>query len=315
MEDEEEYLISFVNLKAKLFNNQINFLNESELKKFYQNLSFGFPLCLPIGIKYFDYSNANFYKIDKKKFSIKIFKTNNINYIGNKKFFRYGNIFASNVFLKKKYYKLYQSYYRKLSKLKKNIKILNKKHKNTCAMQIRNAPHFGHEAVFKHLLDKFDLVVLNPIFGIKKKNDFSDQIISKSLKFMEKKYKRLKFLPIWSNFHYAGPREAVHHMIMRENLGFDYFYVGRDHAGAENLYNFDSSVNEVIKHKRKFNIRYSTSRGGYYCPKCRKYLIKNSCNHTKLENISGTEFRKFLKLKKKYKHADDNLQKLITKNI
>ena len=93
-------------------------------------------------------------------------------------------------------------------------------------MQIRNAPHFGHEVIFKYILKKFNILVLNPIFGIKKKNDFTDEIISKSLKFMEKKYKNVKFLPIWSSFHYAGPREAMHHLSMRENLGFDFFYIG-----------------------------------------------------------------------------------------
>ena len=47
-------------------------------------------------------------------------------------------------------------------------------------MQIRNVPHFGHEAVFKYLLSKFDFLILNPIFGLKKKNDFKDIFISKS---------------------------------------------------------------------------------------------------------------------------------------
>lgn len=315
MKDEDEYLISFVNLESKLFNNQNKFLSEDELENFYSDISLGFPICLPIGIKYFDYKKAKIYKINKKKFSIKIFRTKNINYIGNKKFFRYGNIFASNVFLKKKYYNKYKFYLKETQKLKKSISILKKNYKKICAMQIRNAPHFGHEAVFRHLLKKFDLVVLNPIFGIKKKNDFSDKIISLSLKFMEKKYKNIKFLPIVSNFHYAGPREAIHHMIMRENLGFDYFYVGRDHAGAENLYKFDESVREVIKYQYKYKIKYSTSKGGYYCSKCNKYLIKSSCMHKKLNNISGTEFRKFLKEKKNYKHADQNLQKIIKKHI
>ena len=36
-------------------------------------------------------------------------------------------------------------------------------------MQIRNVPHFGHEAVFKYLLTKFDFLILNPILGLKKK--------------------------------------------------------------------------------------------------------------------------------------------------
>ena len=57
-------------------------------------------------------------------------------------------------------------------------------------MQIRNAPHYGHEAIFKFLIKKFDYVILNPIFGIKKKNDFSNKYISEALKFIEKNIKK-----------------------------------------------------------------------------------------------------------------------------
>ena len=34
--------------------------------------------------------------------------------------------------------------------------------------------------------------------------------------------------------HYAGPREAIHHINLREMVGFNRFTIGRDHAGAEN---------------------------------------------------------------------------------
>ena len=36
-------------------------------------------------------------------------------------------------------------------------------------MQIRNVPHYGHEAVFNHILSKFGYLYLNPIYGVKKK--------------------------------------------------------------------------------------------------------------------------------------------------
>ena len=103
MTDEEEYLISYANLKSGLFTYQNDFLDHKSLKKFYNSSYMGVPICLPKGIKFFDYSKANYFKIDKPVFSKKIFRTNQLGYIGNKKFFRYGNLFASNVFLKKKY--------------------------------------------------------------------------------------------------------------------------------------------------------------------------------------------------------------------
>ena len=43
-------------------------------------------------------------------------------------------------------------------------------------------------------------------------------------------------------------------------------------------------------------------------------MIKGECKHKKLKNISGTEFRKFIFKKKIYKHADNQMQKILIKN-
>tara|TARA_B100000959_G_C14978495_1_gene622507 strand:- start:1368 stop:2306 length:939 start_codon:yes stop_codon:yes gene_type:complete len=311
MDDQEEYLISYANLKSNLFKFQKAFVNEKNLKTFYDNQYMGVPQCLPAKIKYFDYSKAKYFTINKKRFSKKVFNTNNLKYIGNKKFFRYGTLFAYNVSLKTKYKKKLNYYISSTLKVKKNINKLKKRYKKICSMQIRNAPHYGHEAVFNYILEKFDLLILNPIFGIKKKNDLTNKFITKALKFMEKKYKKIKFLPFWTNFYYGGPREALHHLGMREKLGFQYFYIGRDHAGAERIYKPDASSKSAKKFKKKFKISSVTSNGGYYCLKCEKYVIKGMCGHKFFLNISGTEFRSFLKKKIIYSHADVSLQRIL----
>ena len=84
------------------------------------------PQLLPKNIKYFDYSQANYFKICKKKFSRKIFNTDNLNYIGNKKIFRYGNEFASNVFLKKNMKKKINWYKKNIENVRQSVKNLNK---------------------------------------------------------------------------------------------------------------------------------------------------------------------------------------------
>ena len=61
-------------------------------------------------------------------------------------------------------------------------------------MQIRNVPHYGHEAIFKYILSNFDILYLNPIYGIKKKNDFSNLYISKALKFIKKNIRMLNLI-------------------------------------------------------------------------------------------------------------------------
>lgn len=71
MIDQEEYLISYSNLKAGLLKNQDDFLSNKNLRKFYNRPYLGVPICLPKNIKYFDYSKANFFVIDKKYFGKK----------------------------------------------------------------------------------------------------------------------------------------------------------------------------------------------------------------------------------------------------
>ena len=52
------YLIDFANLKQGLIKNQNNFLSKKIFGKFIKKKELGFPLVLPLGIKYFDYSKS-----------------------------------------------------------------------------------------------------------------------------------------------------------------------------------------------------------------------------------------------------------------
>ena len=101
---------------------------------------------------------------------------------------------------------------------------------------------------------------------------------------------------------------------IREKLGFNQFTIGRDHAGAQNVYAPLAAYKLVKKNNRKFKINIFYHKGSYFCNKCQKVVILGECGHKSLVEISGSEFRNSLIEKKQFKFARVKLQNYI-KNI
>ena len=84
-----------------------------------------------------------------------------------------------------------------------------------------------------------DGVFVNPIIGKKKSGDFVDEIIIKCYETMIQNYypeNRCKLGTLHTEMKYAGPKEAIHHAIMRQNYGCTHIIIGRDHAGVGKFY-------------------------------------------------------------------------------
>ena len=310
------YLIDYANLQHGLIKNQNNFLSKKKFINFIKKKNLGFPLVLPMGIKYFDYSESiqefTISKNDVRKF---IFQCKSDNYVGMKIFFQYGNKFCTGATIKKKYKKDLNSIINFNEKLKLSIKKYKKNFK-TSSFQTRNIPHLGHELIIERLMGLKKILIINPLIGIKKKGDIKNNILKKVFTYLinNKKYKnKILYGPVICNMHYAGPREALHHTYIRELLGFDEFSIGRDHAGAENNYSPLEAINFVKKNKKKFKINIFYHKGAYYCKKCKKIILKGDCNHKILDNISGSQFRKKLEKKFIFVHARKSLQRYINK--
>ena len=62
------YLIDFANLKHGIIKYQNDFLNKIQLNEFIKNPYYGFPLILPVGIKFFNYKKNISSKLIKVKF-------------------------------------------------------------------------------------------------------------------------------------------------------------------------------------------------------------------------------------------------------
>jgi ATP sulfurylase len=308
------YLIDYSNIKQGLIKYQNNFLKSDQINFFYDNFYTGIPLMLPNACKNFYKSSSNF-KINKNLFLKKIF-------LGNKtycnEYFKNGDVFSETYKLKKKEYEKIEL----ITKINKNcielVKKLKKKNKKVIAFQTRNIPHLGHQKIIEEALKQGDYLVINPVIGPKKKGDLNAQTLAKIYNFFSKNFydNRVFFMPVVANMFYAGPREACHHANIREKLGFDYFLVGRDHAGANNFYKANHAPDIIKKFKKNFTIDIISHYGSYYDAKNKKIILsyrkKISNNY---ENISGSDFREHLKKKKLYKFANTQLQEYIFDNL
>ena len=111
--------------------------------------------------------------------------------------------------------------------------------KTIVAFQTRNPPHVAHEMLQKTAITTRDGVFVNPLIGKKKAGDFKDEIIVKAYETMIANYyseNRCQLSTLHTEMKYAGPKEAIHHAIMRQNYGCTHIIIGRDHAGVGNFY-------------------------------------------------------------------------------
>ena len=71
-------------------------------------------------------------------------------------------------------------------------------------------------------------------------------------------------------------------------------------------------LDKILSELKKFKISIITHQGSYYCLKCKKIVLKEDCKKDcKFLNISGTEFRKKIILKKPFKFARPELNKYL----
>jgi len=167
------------------------------------------------------------------------------------------------------------------------------------AFQTRNPPHLGHEYVQKAALTFVDGIFINPILGKKKPGDFRDEVILKAYETLMEHYylqKRSVMSVLRTSMKYAGPREAVHHAIMRKNFGCTHFIVGRDHAGVGDFYG-PYDAHDIFEEFPDLGITPMFFRSFSRCTKCGSIVNDKICPHDLEHHVmfSGTKIRKLLR--------------------
>jgi len=165
--------------------------------------------------------------------------------------------------------------------------------------QTRNVPHLGHEYVQKTALTFVDGLFINPVIGRKKPGDFKDEVIIASYEALIDHYylKDTSVMAILQmEMRYAGPREAVHHAIIRKNFGCTHFIVGRDHAGVGNFYG-PYEAQEIFDRYPDLGIVPLFFRSFFYCARCGGMVNEKICPHGDEHRviISGTRVRNLLR--------------------
>jgi len=194
-------------------------------------------------------------------------------------------------------------------------KFIEKGWKRIVAHQTRNVPHSGHEWLMKGAwfsangelaVENLQTgILVNCIIGPKRIGDYIDEAILLCHQTLhDARYFRddihMVSFALW-DMRYAGPKEAIFHAILRENLGCTHHMFGRDHAGVGSYYDsYDAHrIFDQIP-DGSLNIKPVRILEWWYCPICGEVTYSGLCGHSEeKQQFSGTMIRSIVQDKVK----------------
>jgi sulfate adenylyltransferase len=186
----------------------------------------------------------------------------------------------------------------RVSPLETRSQVQKRGWKTMVGFQTRNVPHVAHETLQKTAMNIYDGLFVNPLIGKKKPGDFKDEVIVRAYETLVENYypeSRTMFGTLHTEMRYAGPKEAIHHAIMRKNFGCSHFIVGRDHAGVRDYYD-PFAAHKIFSDYPDLGVEPLFFSAFYYCKKCLSYASEKNCPHGPelREELSGTKMRKMV---------------------
>lgn len=239
------------------------------------------------------------FKIDKKNYCINLFNT-----------YSKSHPSVKNLFKRKKNFYLGGKVFLLKSKIPKNKYFINNFKKqdfrvteNSCVFSTRNICHVGHQAIHEKILSKNKKLVICIIEN--DDNKYKIENLLRSYELLKKKhhlYKKVKIIKIFLPSFFAGPKEAHLQAILFRNIGFKYFFIGRDHAGFKNYFS-KYAAQRYLNKFAKLGIKFIKTKEPLLCNKCEKVGFDGSkicqcISKTRKLTIDGTKVKIFLKRKK-----------------
>jgi sulfate adenylyltransferase len=181
--------------------------------------------------------------------------------------------------------------------------------KDVVAFQCRNPVHRAHYELFTRALDAENVgsggvVMVHPTCGPTQADDIDGTVRYKTYEVLKAETQNPRI--VWNylpySMHMAGPREAIHHMMIRKNYGCTHFIIGRDMAGSkssldgEDFYGAYEAQDFAQSKSAELGVKCVPSLNLVYTAE-EDYVTADYAKEKGLtvQTLSGTKFRKALR--------------------
>jgi len=136
-------------------------------------------------------------------------------------------------------------------------------------------------------MEKVDGLLIHPVIGKLKSDDFPPEAIIESYKLLTDNYypkERVYLNTLSIGMRYAGPKAAIFLALIRKNYGCTHFVIGRDMAGFGGLY--DPYRAHEIFDELDLGIAPIKFKEAFYCKRCDLIVTTRTCGHSEENHVS-----------------------------